>query len=288
MLHFLSRALRFILVMVCLASLVSAQETARVDDLWRTHVVFTGEHNQTAVAADFTGDGKPDVVASCGGFSRLFVAPDWTEIRLYQGPSRNWGCIHSEVMDVDQDGDVDYIAAVAPQGVFWLENPDDPLQGNWEYHVIDNEIHGIHCTLKADVDGDKRDDLLVNNFEPHGAAPNSLTWLKIPMSPRTAKSWPRFVLADGDAAGGNHYFGFGDVNNDGRGDVCIGAKGQPFEGGNWFAWWQNPKDPKMPWKKESIATEELGANLHHAGGFQRRRSVRLFRDTRPRQGCAVV
>lgn len=241
-----------------LASFSDASE-GRVDDPWIKHTIFEGEANQTAVAADFTGDGKPDVIASCGGFSRLFVAPTWQEVRLYQGPNRNWGCIHSEVMDVDQDGDTDYIAAVAEKGVFWLENPSNPLQDAWKYHVIDNEIHGIHCTLRADVDGDGRDDLLVNNFEAHGAAPNSLTWLKIPESPREASRWHRHVLADGDAPGGNHYFGFGDVNGDGRGDVCIGAKGETFEGGNWFAWWSNPVDSTQVWKKELIAKNEIGA-----------------------------
>jgi hypothetical protein len=126
-------------------------------------------------------------------------------------------------------------------------------------HSIDDEIHGIHCTLKADVDGDGRLDLLVNNFEPHGAAPNSLTWLKTPRDVASAPHWQRFVLARGDAAGGNHYFGFGDVNGDGRPDVSIGAKGQPFEGGNWFAWWANPVDPRQAWKKYIVAENEIGA-----------------------------
>lgn len=234
----------------------------RVDTPWKKHVVFHGARNQTAVAADFTGDGKPDVIASCGGYSRLFVAPEWKEQKIFQGKGRGWGCIHSEVMDVDGDGDVDYVAAVAKQGVFWLENPsnsDAKLDANWTHHNIDNEIHGIHCTLKADVDGDGKEDLLVNNFEPHGAAPNSLTWLAVPKDTRNAKQWTRHTLADGDAAGGNHYFGFGDVDLDGRGDVCIGAKGKPFDGGNWFAWWKNPVDSKLTWKKNVVSENEIGA-----------------------------
>lgn len=239
--------------------LLYGEELPRTQRLWNKHTVFVGERNQTVVGGDFSGDGRPDIIASCGGFTRLFVAPDWQEIHLYQGPDREWGCIHSEVMDVDRDGDLDYIAAVARKGVFWLENPDEPLEEHWNYHLIDDQIHGIHCTLKADVDGDRIDDLLVNNFEPHGAAPNSLTWLRIPASPRMAERWQRYVLADGDAPGGNHYFGFGDVDKDGRGDVCIGAKGKPFTGGNWFAWWRNPDNPTKPWKKQIIAENEMGA-----------------------------
>ena len=244
------------LCLFCGSALVGAAE--RLDDPWPQHTVFEGVDNQTAVAADFTGDGRVDVMASCGGYTRLFVAPRWEEVHVYQATSREWGCIHSEIMDVDRDGDVDYIAAVAQRGVFWLENPQHG-GGPWNYHVIDDEIHGIHCTLKADVNGDGRLDLLVNNFEPHGAAPNSLTWLEIPSQPRTAATWNRHVLADGDAPGGNHYFGFGDVDGDGKGDVCIGAKGDPFVGGNWFAWWKNQPDVRSPWKKHLIAKDEQGA-----------------------------
>ncbi len=249
--------------LLSLLSYVPAQNVDRIDDPWKKHTVFTGVRNQTSVAADFTGDGKPDVIASCGGSSRLFVAPEWKEITIHRAEQRNWNCIHSEAMDVDDDGDIDYIAAVARQGVFWLENPGQqvPTKADvpWKYRVIDNEIHGIHCTLRADVDGDGKEDLLVNNFEPHGAAPDSLTWLKVPSKPGNGKPWTRYVLAKGDAPGGNHYFGFGDINGDGRGDVCIGAKGKPFAGGNWFAWWQNPADPTRPWKKEVVSTNETGA-----------------------------
>jgi predicted amidohydrolase len=67
------------------------------------------------------------------------------------------------------------------------------------------------------------------------------------------------VLAKGDAPGGNHYFGFGDVDGDGRGDVCIGAKGETFTGGNWFAWWKRPQDARQVWQKQLIAENQIGA-----------------------------
>lgn len=260
-LHSLHACIRCILIAFAIVTMVATPSRAiqRVDDPWPKHVVYEGANNMTAVGADFTGDGKTDVITTCGGFVRLFVAPSWTEKRIFQGPNRNWTAIHSEVMDVDDDGDPDYIGAIAVQGVFWLENPADSGNAAWQYHNIDDEIHGIHCTLKADVDLDQRFDLLVNNFEPHGAAPNSLTWLRIPPNPRQAPCWTRNVLADGDAPGGNHYFGFGDVDGDGRPDVCVGAKGQPFQHGNWFAWWKNPGRPTQTWAKQVIARNETGA-----------------------------
>lgn len=249
-----------ILAMYVAAHDIAVQaEVERVDDPWEKHEVYQGGGSLTAVGADFTGDSKTDIVASCGGAIRLFVAPNWDEVVISGQQRRNWSCIHSEVMDVDGDGDPDFIGAIAQQGVFWLERPEDPEHDVWTYHNIDNEIHGIHCTLKADIDLDGKLELLVNNFAEDGAAPYSLTWLKIPSKPREAESWDRYVLADGDAPGGNHYFGFGDVDLDGRPDVCVGAKGQPFEDGNWYAWWKNPKDPKTSWQKQFISKNEIGA-----------------------------
>ena len=50
-----------------------------------------------------------------------------------------------------------------------------------------------------------------------------------------------------------------DVDGDGRNDVCIGAKGQPFEGGNWFAWWKRPEKATDAWSKRLIAEGQPGA-----------------------------
>ncbi len=247
------------------ASDATAEPIARVDDPWPKHVIYSGGGNMTVVGADFTQDGKIDVISTFAGVARLFTAPDWRETAIHQGPGRNWTAIHSEVMDVDDDGDADYVGAIPTQGVFWLENPGPTGAGAWNHHNIDDEIHGIHCTLKADVNGDGKPDLLVNNFENHGAAPNSLTWLQRPANPREAKAWTRHVLARGDAPGGSHYFGFGDVDGDGRADVCVGTKGAPFSGGNWFAWWKRPENAAQAWPKNVIAENQIGAtNIHPA------------------------
>ena len=52
----------------------------------------------------------------------------------------------------------------------------------------------------------------------------------------------------------NHYMGFGDVNKDGRGDIACAAP----EGG-WIAWWEQPEDPTVPWRKHLISDDEKGA-----------------------------
>ncbi len=226
---------------------------------WVRHVVAEGFPNYTVIAADFTGDGKPDIIANRAGETVLFVAPDWKPVVLAKGVD---GVFASAVIDVDQDGDPDFIGArYSPGLIFWLERPRDPLREQWRYHVIDDSqrggVDGIHGLATGDVDGDGRPDLIGNSAQPNGHFPNSLAWFRIPPSPRTAERWERYIFADRDAPGLSHYFGFGDVNGDGRPDIASAAKIGPD--GNWFAWWEQPKDPRRPWTKHVIAANQEGA-----------------------------
>lgn len=248
---------------VALVCLIAAGNVARAD--WKKHVVFEGAHCNTAVADDFTGDGRVDVICSAGRKTRLLVAPSWREVVISTDPRLS--LIHSERMDVDGDGDPDFLGArYAPGLIVWLERPANPLKDRWPLHVVDDKVNGIHGLLTGDVDGDGRADLVANSAQPTQPFPNSLVWYSRPAKPRSP--WQRHVFAKGDAPGLSHYLGLGDVNGDGRADAASGAKGGPQDKsgkGNWFAWWEAPADPRGVWKKHMISANEPGAtNIHPA------------------------
>ena len=231
------------------------------DQPWKKHVVHSGLANSTAVGGDFSGDGLPDVISNSGGKTRLFVAPDWQEIVVDEAPGHDF--IHSEVFDIDGDGKLDYVGArYSPGLLVWIQQPPAPLADRWPVRIIDDAIDGIHGVLKGDVDGDGKLDLIANSAQPVGPFANSAVWLRRPKAPRDAERWERHVFANKDAQGLSHYFGFGDVNGDGRPDISLAAKGGPAaepNSGEWFAWWEAPQDPRRSWKKHLLADRQDGA-----------------------------
>lgn len=231
---------------------------------WKKHVIVEGGHCNTAVAIDVNQDGRMDVIASLGGKVKLFLAPTWDKPTILHDSKEKRGCIHSTVLDADGDGDLDWAGAVASSHPFWLENPGpgQDLRSPWIARTIDHEITGIHCLTTADIDNDGRDDLIINNFEPDQGLGDSIAWFSRPVNPGNAPNWNRHRFAAGDARGGSHYMGAGDIDGDGWKEIAVGTKGKPFDDGNWFAFWKNPggaESRRSPWKKILLADRQLGA-----------------------------
>lgn len=227
---------------------------------WVAHRVTSGFANHAIVAGDFTGSKRLDVIVNDGNRTLLYAGDTANSVRtLHEGVG---GIFAAEVLDVDGDGDLDYIGArYAPGLIFWLERPANPLVGDWKYHQIDSfadgGISGIHGLLLGDVNRDGVPDLIANSAQPDGAFPNSLAWFALLRKPGSIPRFERHIFADKDAPGLSHYFGFADVNRDGRPDIASAGKDVPQ--GNWFAWWEQPLDATKPWKRHDIATGQLGA-----------------------------
>ncbi|MFP6895201.1 MAG: VCBS repeat-containing protein [Roseibacillus sp.] len=254
---------------VFLTCLLSAVASGAWGDDWKKHVIKPAGKGMvnSAVANDWDGDGHPDVIASYDGKVVVLKGPDWKEYPIHvfePGKSRippRDSCIHSTIMDVDGDGDLDFCGS--NQTIFWLECPEKPFSGEpWTYRTIDDEILGTHCLLEGDVNRDGKIDLIANSGREAARTrfPTSLAWLEVPADPHQAKSWVRHVFADKDAPGASHYAGLGDVNGDGRPDISFAAKGgTKFPGGEWFAWWEQPVDATGVWKKHVLAEGQVGA-----------------------------
>jgi hypothetical protein len=247
--------------LLCLALVSDANAAGQGG--WTAHVVMDKGHCNTAVALDANRDGRKDVIASYAGKVSLFLAPDWQrEIILHALDSRH-GCIHSTTLDVDRDGDLDWAGSLAHGHPFWLENPggEKATAGRWVARPIDPDITGIHCLISTDVDRDGQQEVVINNFEPEKGLGDSMAWFDPPKDPRGAERWQRHVFADGDARGGSHYMGAGDVDGDGWSEIAVGAKGQPFADGNWFAFWKHPggDGAGRAWEKVLLADQQIGA-----------------------------
>ena len=262
--------MKIFIILLTVIALLNSCNTSEVSSKakWKKHIVKAGNPvpgsknhfpDVNAVSAnDFDKDGHIDIIASFDGKVTLFKGPDWKEsvILPQMPPDRTGriakrGCIHATLMDVDQDGDLDFIGS--NRMIFWLECPKNPFKDEWTCRMVSLEVNGAHCVITADVDRDGKVDLIANSWrdKSESTIPNSITWLSAPKNPQKGQLWKPNLFANNDAPGRNHYMGFGDVNKDGRGDIACAAPA-----GGWFAWWEQPIDPTKAWKKNMRLTSE--------------------------------
>jgi len=208
------------------------------------------------LAADFTGDGWPDVLSSLGNrHMDLYVNP--------AGESRRWDkfsvlpTISSEIVllkDLDKDGKPEVIfgQAVGNGGYAWAKpDPANPT-AVWTPHPVwapGQAVNG-HGLGVGDVNRDGRQDIVV----PTG-------WYEQPASGLTTSPWPFHdaELADPAVFGsGGGEMGVYDVNGDGLTDVVAGT------GHNWgLNWFEQKKDGAFV--RHNIAQDFSTAATNMAG-----------------------
>jgi len=143
---------------------------------WSEHVITIGyTFVMSSFAADVDGDGDLDVLGASGVFNEITwwenlggLGIDWTAHVIdadFYSPR------HVYADDIDQDGDIDVLAAgkVRNDVVWWVN--EDGLGTSWTKRAIDEEFGGPACVITADIDDDGDPDVL-----SAGYSSNSLSW----------------------------------------------------------------------------------------------------------------
>jgi len=134
----------------------------------------------------------------------------------------------TSAIDVDNDGDLDFISGRAFGDVFWFENQ---AGGNWKQHLIGREAKTDVGGVALDVDGDGSIDQVSGG-----------TWFRNPGNPQAATAWERFE----NGATPTHDNLAADIDGDGRLDlVGLLDKAGVF-------WYQIPTDPTQHWTEHKV------------------------------------
>ena len=207
---------------------------------WAAQLIDTlPEDTRTVRAADFDGDGRPDLLGTSAA-ARIVL---WYQNTGQSGRDRwkrhvidlTMGVqpVHGEPFDIDRDGDSDVVMALGGWGqnpgggVLWYENlgmEKDRLQ--WRKHTISQELPRGFEVVAGDLDGDADVDVAATGY-----GSGILAWFENPGDARGR--WTRHLLKEGWSNANQVVID--DFNGDGRADIAAIAERGSLE----LRWWRN-------------------------------------------------
>ena len=213
------------------------------DGHWVTHLIEDNmAETRTICAVDITGNGRPDLIGTASAGNQVVwyenpgdpVHESWIK-HIIDTPNRP---MHGHPVDMDGDGDVDFIMAgglEAPNDsanpgmhqVVWYEHDGDPRHGPWQKHVIWDGLHMGFEAVAADLDGDGHMEVVATGWGPNGC----IAVFKHEGDPRGP--WSMQMLKAGWIRANSVLVA--DMDGDGRLDIVACAE----IGSNELRWWRN-------------------------------------------------
>lgn len=219
---------------------------------WTQQIVddnFGGASNVHAVDVD--GDGDTDILGTAWYGNEV----SWWEND--GGDSITWTRQHiahpfvngHEVygVDIDQDDDMDVLAAGAGNGEIglWLNDGNIPI--NWTAQTVCSTFTGARSVFPADIDGDSLIDVVGAAYPIH-----NIRWWR--NDGETPINWEEYVVDNNFY--GAHMVHANDIDSDGDMDiVCAGYNAGAIK------WWRNNGGNPIQWDEIPI-----GSNFYHALG----------------------
>ncbi len=183
---------------------------------WFSERDLPGSASGRPAAADFDGDGDPDITyPDFGDLLRLENRTIHRSALLRD--ERNVNTLVDDAFDVaagdlDGDGDLDLVSAAAGNDhVYWHHNDGTPGDdGSWSLSTLTDDLDGPRAVALGDLDGDGDLDVVVASYND-----NSVSWLE---NDGTSANWTVRGVSAG--AGGANDVALGDFDRDGDLDIA--------------------------------------------------------------------